>query len=683
MADSKLGVILEARDKASGPIKQLDNTLSGLNKGLGGIVKGAGIAAAALGALRAASEAFDLGRAAAGSIRLAEAFDDLATSSGESSQRMLAAMRAASRGTISDTDLIASANRAMLLGVGKSADDMTKLLEVAGARAKAMGLTTAQAFSDIVTGIGRMSPLILDNLGITIDAARANEEYATKLGRTATSLSDAEKKQALLNAVVAQSAGLIADNATKGDDLASKFERMDAALANAKDALGALFAPAAAVVAENIARAAEAAVGMLQAPTLTENHAKALQDASAEVELYRLRVFMLERQLEEASDATRPAIVAQLDLAQSSLDAAEAYQRQVQEIISAHSEYTGAAQATRDLAAAHDEAAAAAQRQADAEAILKAQTALDAVIGSASRSARGAFLGAVGELGPGEALQAWQDLDRQLQAVASDMAMMGTPLDVIEFTLRDMTESGTAFLDTLRQTRPATRALSGEFDALKSKVAGVLSGALDVGVGVKASDLLPRQDEINEDARRLADVAVNGYASPWAAYLNSKFPGLFGEAFGKTDVKTLAAQKLRDFEDGMAPELIDKERAKERLRRLLTGEANMAQLAQEIASELSGEFGNISAGRIQALATQAVGVAATAQAPDVAGPLTAKIDGQFDSESVISRMWNNGAKLIEYVFKGFVERGADLPFADALLAIVYEQMNRAMEGGAP
>ena len=35
-------------------------------------------------------------------------------------------------------------------------------------RGRAMGLSTTQAFGDIVTGIGRMSPLILDNLGICL-----------------------------------------------------------------------------------------------------------------------------------------------------------------------------------------------------------------------------------------------------------------------------------------------------------------------------------------------------------------------------------------------------------------------------------------------------------------------------------------------------------------------------------
>ena len=59
----------------------------------------------------------------------------------------------------------------------------------------------------------------------------------------------------------------------------------------------------------------------------------------------------------------------------------------------------------------------------------------------------------------------------------------------------------------------------------------------------------------------------------------------------------------------MRPELLDKEKAKERVRRALVGEQNMAALAQEIAAELSDEFGgSISLGRIQAVAGTSLGV---------------------------------------------------------------------------
>src|SRR5690606_23218328 len=102
-----------------------------------------------------------------------------------------------------------------------------------------------------------MSPLILDNLGIVVNAEQANARYAQSIGKSAAALSDQEKKQALVNAVIASSASLLKDNAAQGADMASSFERMDASLTNAKDALGVLFTPYAAAFANNLAEAVD------------------------------------------------------------------------------------------------------------------------------------------------------------------------------------------------------------------------------------------------------------------------------------------------------------------------------------------------------------------------------------------------------------------------------------------
>ncbi|MCB0049740.1 MAG: hypothetical protein KDE24_09390, partial [Caldilinea sp.] len=55
-----------------------------------------------------------------------------------------------------------------------------------------------------------------------------------------------------------------ASGPTVVDDAAAAFERMDAALQNSKEALGQLFAPAVAAIAENIAAAATTAAEAMQ-----------------------------------------------------------------------------------------------------------------------------------------------------------------------------------------------------------------------------------------------------------------------------------------------------------------------------------------------------------------------------------------------------------------------------------
>lgn len=85
---------------------------------------------------------------------------------GVSSKAIIKELKAVSQGTISTKDIVLSANKAMALGVTQDLGQMSKLLAIARERGKALGVDTTTAFNDIVTGIGRASPLILDNLGI-------------------------------------------------------------------------------------------------------------------------------------------------------------------------------------------------------------------------------------------------------------------------------------------------------------------------------------------------------------------------------------------------------------------------------------------------------------------------------------------------------------------------------------
>ena len=113
-------------------------------------------------------------------------------------------MRKASLGTVSDFNLMTAANKAYSLGVVSNTDQMTTLMEIARVKGQAMGRTMNEALDDIVTGLGRGSAMILDNLGIVVNQTEAQKAYAESIGKTVEQLSEREKKQALINAVVAQ-----------------------------------------------------------------------------------------------------------------------------------------------------------------------------------------------------------------------------------------------------------------------------------------------------------------------------------------------------------------------------------------------------------------------------------------------------------------------------------------------
>lgn len=170
----------------------------------GGIAGGVAVIAKEL--IGAAGEMAEYGRQ---SEQVGTAFTRLW---GDEAPGAMGKLRDASLGTINDMDLMLAANKASMLGVGGGIDDLTKLMQVAQDRGRAMGLSTTQAFSDIVTGIGRMSPLILDNLGITMDAESTYAAYAAAMGKSADSLTDLEKKQALVNRVTAEAGETVANS---------------------------------------------------------------------------------------------------------------------------------------------------------------------------------------------------------------------------------------------------------------------------------------------------------------------------------------------------------------------------------------------------------------------------------------------------------------------------------------
>ena len=183
------------------------------------VAVGIGIATAALAAMK---KVYDFAKEGAEIARLRDSFEKLGNS-----ERDLEILRKASLNSISDQNLMLATNKAQLLGVSDNTEDLAGLLEVAAVRGRAMGLSTSEAFSDIITGVGRLSPMILDNLGIVTGGQKVFDDYARTLGITADKLTDVQKRQALVNLIITQGAELgplMADQATRLEQLEVGFE---------------------------------------------------------------------------------------------------------------------------------------------------------------------------------------------------------------------------------------------------------------------------------------------------------------------------------------------------------------------------------------------------------------------------------------------------------------------------
>ena len=642
---SNLDILINAKNNASRELKAVQKDVAGvesaagaMGKSLGGLVAfGAAAAGVAAGVGLIAKAAWDLGESAVPVMRLRDSFQQVAQSYGQSGDEMLAAMKKASQGTIAEGDLMLAANRAMLLGVAASADEMSGLIDVAAKRGSAMGLSTAQAFNDIVTGIGRMSPMILDNLGITVDAENTFTAYAAAIGKTAAQLSDAEKKQALLNRIIADSAGL-AQPAV--DDMA----RMNVAIVEAKQAMGELFAHTVLVVASGIADQAERLRDALnnrseaqtekdfaelgQQITATAEHlqraveqmttaavsgnADALHEAAGTIGLLRGEILELGNSYNAAAQLMgRPlldlnelsvGVVAFQQIAPAASDAASGMESAQQ----AGARMTGVMDGLNaSLSGAPAKLAALAQGLGQAAGA--AAQAAGMIAGFESQIA-GLAASMVGVEGAAA-------MKSTVSQITGDLGAMQKDWEGIGLSEAEIVALSNTYLSNLNKASTATYSLgktasgaNSEFSSLESTISGIISSATGPVAGVNAEDFLPREDAVNENARRLADIMVNGLTGQdWLGEFAAEVPGIWEEIQNSGDPAGTAAQILKDFQDGLRPELIDRGKAKELAKRAILGDKNAKELAKELAGELSAEMG-VSLGQAQAAVESALGV---------------------------------------------------------------------------
>jgi hypothetical protein len=210
------------------------------------------------------------------------------------------------------------------------------------------------------------------------------------------------------------------------------------------------------------------------------------------------------------------------------------------------------------------------------------------------------------QAGVAASIQTTQELERQVAAWEAAGYSAGQITNLLLPSMRSQ----------LGATNDGISEMEKRFEKVKGIASSVLDGALNTGTGVDPNEILGqmglRPDAINENARRLADIAKNGLKDQdWLPAFKNTAPEawaelMFSQTMG-TDIKAAAARMLLDFQDGLRPDLLDKEKAKELVRRAILGDQNSAALATEIANELSTELG-VSLAAAQDAANSALGV---------------------------------------------------------------------------
>lgn len=248
-ATKQLKQTAKATDEVGKSASKFSSVMKGVKTGLNVFTKAIAGVGVVIGTMK---QAFDFAKEGAELMRLEEAGDFLAESYGENMDDIVASIKDMTNNTIAESDAIRAANRAIMLGIKGDADEMGRLAEIAAFRARAMGMSTTEAFNDIVTGIGRASPLILDNLGIVIDSERVYGQYAKSIGKAASELTEVEQKQALFNAVLTEGGQQVDDAGGLTDDYGSELERLDVTITELVDTIKKGLVPGMADAAEGL-----------------------------------------------------------------------------------------------------------------------------------------------------------------------------------------------------------------------------------------------------------------------------------------------------------------------------------------------------------------------------------------------------------------------------------------------
>jgi len=204
----------------------------------------------ALAAVSALSSAmvYQTTQTAAKQEAIQASFKAMAAKQGADADQLLANMRAATNNMVSDLDLMQNTVSAMSFGI--PLEKLPESLELVRKAQLATGQDMNYLLQSMFRGVGRLSPLIIDNLGLQVSLEEANDKYAKTLGKSAANLTKEEQKQALLNATLEEGKirySAIDITSGKASDSLVQF---NTAVSNLSGSIGTTFLPIASYAAE-------------------------------------------------------------------------------------------------------------------------------------------------------------------------------------------------------------------------------------------------------------------------------------------------------------------------------------------------------------------------------------------------------------------------------------------------
>ena len=191
------------------------------SQGLGGLVGAYAGAAATVFALQAA---FDALAKAAQAENIVKGTSALASELGQSGPRILKSIKDITQGQLTLEEASNAANLA--LSSGFNSKQIESLSKVALGASRALGRNLTDAMTRVVRGAAKMEPELLDELGIFTRIEPAVDAYARKMNITASSMTEFERRQAFLNAVIEEGTRKFANIDTTSGSAQKSLEQL-------------------------------------------------------------------------------------------------------------------------------------------------------------------------------------------------------------------------------------------------------------------------------------------------------------------------------------------------------------------------------------------------------------------------------------------------------------------------
>jgi phage-related protein len=257
MSESQLGVavvpIRATLEKLDGDLseaqKKIDSALGRtvdriktdyLNLG-GKVATGVGLATSALVGLGAAGAGV-LSRLAVDALPLQGVQDAFAGITGNADE-MLEVLQRGSLGMVRDTDLMMSYNSAAQLVSKTFADQLPDAMGYLAKVSAATGEDMGFMIDSLVKGVGRLSPMILDNLGIQVQLSDATARAAEMFGVEEDALTKTQIQAGMMDVVLQKLAENTADMPEVAGTARQRWAAFGVTMQNFKDRVGVALIP--------------------------------------------------------------------------------------------------------------------------------------------------------------------------------------------------------------------------------------------------------------------------------------------------------------------------------------------------------------------------------------------------------------------------------------------------------